>query len=212
MDGHAERRAAFEAALNNQYFVLQSARSTTVAESGTRATLYVMALSSTLVAIGFVSQSHVALDPFLAVVLPTLFVLGLFTIVRLVDTGVENLNCIRSMERIRGHYAELTPEAPQFFGDRPDAGGRVLATTAMRRGKRVGLFTIASMIAVVNAVVGSTGVTLLVASLYGGFGVGFILPLAAGVVSGLFFVATFFIYQDRRYRAVVSTPRERDAR
>jgi hypothetical protein len=201
---NAERRAAFEAALNNQYFVLQSSRGNTVAESGSRATLYVMALSSTLVATGFVSQSHAALGPFLAVVLPTLFVLGLFTLVRLVDTGVENLSCIRAMGRIRRYYAGLVPEAPQFFGDHPNAGASVLATTAIRRGKFIGLFTIASMIAVVNAVVGGTGITLLVVHLRGGFSQGFIFPIATGILVGLALVAAFLVYQDRRYGALVS--------
>jgi hypothetical protein len=200
---NAERRAAFEAALNNQYFVLQSSRGNTVAESGSRATLYVMALSSTLVATGFVSQSHSALGPFLAVVLPTLFVLGLFTLVRLVDTGVENLSCIRAMGRIRRYYAEIVPEAPGFFGDQPSAGASVLATTAIRRGKLIGLFTIASMIAVVNAVVVGAGTTLLVAHLRGGFNQGYIIPIAVGALSGLAFVAVFLLYQDRRYQELV---------
>lgn len=204
-DESAERCAAFEAALNNQYFVLQSSRGNTVAESGSRATLYVMALSSTLVATGFVSQSHSALGPFLAVVLPTLFVLGLFTMVRLVDTGVENLSCIRSMARIRRHYAELVPAAAEYFAERPDADWLVSSTTAIRRGKFVGLFTTASMIAVVNAVVGSTGITLLVAHLRGGFGQGFLLPIGVGVLVGLALVAAFLLYQDRRYGALGST-------
>ena len=203
VDESAERRAAFEAALNNQYFVLQSSRGNTVAESGSRATLYIMALSSTLVATGFVSQSHAALGPFLAVVLPTLFVLGLFTLVRLVDTGVENLTSIRAMGRIRRYYAGLVPEAPQYFGDQLGAGASVLAATAASRGKLVGLFTIASMIAVVNAVVGATGTTLLVAYLRGGFSQGFMLPIAAGVLVGLALVAAFLVYQDRRYAALI---------
>jgi len=205
VDKNADRRAAFEAALNNQYFVLQSSRANTVAESGARATLYVMALSSTLVATGFVSPSHIALGPFLAVVLPTLFVLGLFTLVRLIDTGVENLSCIRAMGRIRRYYAELVPEAPQYFGDGPDGGGSALAAAAMRRGRFVGLFTIASMIAVVNAVVGGTGVTLLVAHLQGGFTQGFLLPIAVGVLIGLVLVVAFLIYQNRRYGVLAST-------
>lgn len=206
VDEDGEQRAAFEAALNNHYFVLQASRSNTVAESGTRATLYVMSLSSTLVAIGFVAQSHSALGPFLAVVLPTLFVLGLFTVVRLVDTGVENRSCLRSMERIRRYYAGLAPEAPQFF-----SSGLGLPSLAIRRGKRNGLFTIASMIAVVNSVVGSTGITLLVAHLRGGFSQGFVLPIAVGALVGLLLLATFLVYQDRRYRALVSTPREEDS-
>jgi hypothetical protein len=142
----------------------------------------------------------------LAVVLPTLFVLGLFTLVRLVDTGVENLSCIRAMMRIRRYYADLVPEALQYFGDYPGAGGSALATTAIRRGRFVGLFTLASMIAVVNAVVGGTGITLLVAHLRGGFTQGSILSIAIGVLVGLVLVAVSLIYQDRRYAALVSTP------
>jgi hypothetical protein len=206
VDEHTERRAAFEAALNNEYFVLQSSRGNTVAESGARASLYVLALSSTLVATGFVAQSRSALGPFLAVVLPTLFVLGLFTVVRLVDTGVENRSCLQFMARIRRHYAELAPEAPQFFGSGPDAGASPLAAVAAGRGKRAGLFTIASMIAVVNAVVGGAGITLLVAHLRGGFGQGLILPIAVGVLVGLSLMAAFLVYQDRRYGPVVSGP------
>jgi hypothetical protein len=205
VDKNTERRATFEAALNTQYFILQASRGNTVAESGSRATLYVMALSSTLVATGFVSQSHAVLGPFLAVVLPTLVVLGLFTIVRLVDTGVENLTCIRAMGRIRRYYAGLVPEASPFFDDHPGAGGSVLATTAVRRGRFVGLFTIASMVAVVNAVVGGTGITLLVAQLSRGFDQGLILPIAVGVLVGLSLVAAFLLYQSRRYAAVAST-------
>jgi hypothetical protein len=49
----------------------------------------------------FVSQSHAALGSILAVVLPTLHVLGLFTVARLADTGVEKLSCPR-LARISG--------------------------------------------------------------------------------------------------------------
>jgi hypothetical protein len=47
-----------------------------------------MTLSSSLVAIGFVSQSPSA---FVAAVVPVVFLIGVFTTVRLVDTGVENM-------------------------------------------------------------------------------------------------------------------------
>jgi hypothetical protein len=196
-DESAERRAAFEAALNNEYFVLQSSRSTTVSESGSRATLYVMSLSSTLVAIGFVAQSRSGLGPLLAVVLPTLFVLGLFTVIRLVDTGVANLSCLRSMELIRRHYAELVPEGSAFF-----VGASVLESTAVRRGRRVGLFTIATMIAVLNTVVGSTGIALLIADLRGGFDQGYVGPIGVGLAVGIVLIAAFLFYQHRRYQAL----------
>ena len=142
-----ERRAAFLAALNNHYFVLQAAAGTTITESAARASLYLVSLSISLVAIAFVAQGHSALGPFLAVVLPTLFVLGLFTVVRLVDTGVQNFVYIQSMAQIRRYYADLVPDARQFFGDGRDNLHMQLSKLA-RRGSVSELFTIASMIAI----------------------------------------------------------------
>jgi hypothetical protein len=202
----AGRRAAFQAALNNHYFVLQSASSNTVAESGTRASLYVLSLSSTLVAVGFVAQSHAALGPFLAVVLPTLFVLGLFTVVRLVDTGVQNVGYLRSMAAIRRHYADLAPEARTFFGGGGDDLSAALATLAVGRGSLPELFTIASMIAVINSVVGGAGVALLAGHLLGGFDRAPGAAIGIGVVVGLGLTAGFLVYQHRRYQVLVPTP------
>jgi hypothetical protein len=201
----AERRAAFQAALNNEYFVLQSARGSTVAESGTRASLYVLSLSSTLVAIGFVARSGSAVGPFLAVVLPTLFVLGLFTVVRLVDTGVDNLRCLRSMARIRRYYADLAPEGSQLF-----SVDKAVASTAVRRRRVAGASTIATMIAVVNAVVGSTAVALLVAHVRGGFDRGLGLPVGVGASVGVILVGAFLLYQDRRYNSLAPIAPEED--
>jgi len=76
-------------ALTTEHFVLQSAINATVAEAGARSTLYMMALSSSLVAVGFLAPSSAALMPFLAIVLPTLFMLGVFTVIRLIDTALE---------------------------------------------------------------------------------------------------------------------------
>ena len=43
-------------ALTTEHFTLQGARSQTVSESASRATLYVMAVSSALVGLGFIGQ------------------------------------------------------------------------------------------------------------------------------------------------------------
>lgn len=59
-------------ALTTEHFVLQSAVNATVSEAGARSTLYMMALSSSLVAVGFLAPSEDALMPFLSIVLPTL--------------------------------------------------------------------------------------------------------------------------------------------
>lgn len=205
-----ERSAAFRAALDNHYFVLQSAASTTTSESGNRASLYVMALSSTLVAIGFVAQSRFLLGPFIAVVLPTLFVLGLFTVVRLVDTGVQNVAYLRDMARIRRHYADLVPEAGHFFGAQSDDLRAALATLAVGRGSLPELFTIASMVAVIDSVVGGAGVALLLSYLGGGVARAPGLWTILGALAGLALYVAFLLYQHRRYQVlapVTSSPR-----
>ncbi|MGH9031772.1 MAG: hypothetical protein ACRDZV_06540, partial [Acidimicrobiia bacterium] len=176
----SDRESAFQAALGNEYFVLQSAASTTVSESGTRASLYAFSLSSALVAVGFVSQTERAFGPFLAVVLPTLFVLGVFTTVRLVDTGVQNVSYLRAMARIRRYWAELVPDAPAFFGTGGDDLHAALASLAVSYGPVAELFTIASMIATVNSVVGGTGVALLVSHVRGGSDPGLAFPVGLG--------------------------------
>ena len=90
----SESKAAFMTALTTEHFVLQTAASATVNEAAGRSSLYVLSLSSSLVAIGFASRSRETLLPFLATVLSSVFVLGLFTVVRLVDTTLENMRCL----------------------------------------------------------------------------------------------------------------------
>lgn len=201
----AERRAAFLAALNNHYFVLQSAAGNTITESAARASLYLVSLSISLVATAFVAQSRSALEPFLALVLPTLFVLGLFTVVRLVDTGVQNGVYLRSMAQIRRYYADLAPDAGRFFGGGPDNPQTALFAIAASRGKLNELFTIGSMVAVINSVVGGTGAAMIVAHLQGGFYRFPGLSLGVGLLAGLSLVAAFMVYQHRRYSLLAPT-------
>jgi hypothetical protein len=102
-----ERQSAFLSALNTEHLVLQSASSATVNESAARASIYVMALSSFLVAMGFVSRSPGAFDPLVASVLPALFLLGLFTVIRLVD--------------INGQYLGSSPAIVRGIADHPQS-------------------------------------------------------------------------------------------
>lgn len=121
-----------------------------------------MVLSSSLVAIGFISQSPALLVPFAAAVLPAVFLLGLFTVLRLVDTGLQNMQYLVGIARIRGFYRTLGSEAAEQFapcnGRWPEAKapevklGRIFAF----------LSTTASMIAVINNVVGGIGIALLI--------------------------------------------------
>src|SRR5215212_2339601 len=98
------QRPALLSALTTEHFVLQTATGTTYTEASARSSLYVMALSSSLVAMGFVASSPDVFVPFAATVLPALFLLGLFTVARLVETGLESMHCLAGIARIRAFY------------------------------------------------------------------------------------------------------------
>jgi hypothetical protein len=198
---HGEQAAGrpppeFMSALVTEHFVLQSASSSTISESGSRVSIYLSALSSGLVAIGFASTSRQALESLAFTVLPVVFVLGCFTIVRLVDTGVANVLAQRRMDLIRLYYAALHPSAAPYFGaENPGAGGH-----GVRYGRWSFLYTMASMVIVVNSVVGGAAVALAVALAAKAVSP---VPAVAGFAVGLILLVLGLYYEHRRLTPVV---------
>ncbi len=172
--------AVLTSVLATEHFALQSVSGATVSESGSRAAIYLSALSSGLVAIGFASGSGRALLALAATVLPTVFVLGCFTTVRLVDTSVENIVALRRIEAIRGYYRGLHPAAERYV---PDA-------RRVAYGRWSALSTLASMTGVVNSVLGGATVALI--------GHGTIVSIVAGGLAGALVLAAMLTYQHRR--------------
>jgi hypothetical protein len=156
--------------LTTEHFTLQGARAATIGESTARANIFVFALSSTLVALGFIGQVTDLGDAFrifALVVLPTLYVLGVFTFVRLVESSVEDLYYGRAVNRIRSYYRrELGDDARYLLlGGHDDVQG-VLSNMGIPRASRWQLyFTLATMVAVLDAVVGGSAVAFLAGSL-----------------------------------------------
>jgi hypothetical protein len=151
-------------ALTTEHFTLQGARSQTLAESASRSTLYVMAVSSALVALGFIGQVSDVGDAFYVfalTVLPTLYLLGLFTFVRLVESSVEDVRYGRAINRIRGYYLELAGDQARLFllSAHDDPAG-VLENMGLRPTRWRLYFTAATMIAVLNSVAGGAAVAL----------------------------------------------------
>jgi hypothetical protein len=103
---HPDRQAVLTV-LTTEHFALQGGRGSTVSESGTRSALYVGAVSSGLVALGFVDrggEDRATFNGFALVILPTLYLLGLFTFVRLVQNSIEDMFLGRAINRIRQYY------------------------------------------------------------------------------------------------------------
>ena len=105
-------------ALTTEHFTLQGARSQTMSESSSRAALFIGAVSSTLVALGFLGQLSPGGDTFntfALTVLPTLYLLGVFTFVRLVECGAEDFRYGLAINRIRGYYKQLAGDQADVF-------------------------------------------------------------------------------------------------
>jgi hypothetical protein len=187
----------FMSALVTEHFVLQGTSSATVSESGSRVSIYLSALSSGLVAIGFASGSRRALESLAFTVLPTVFVLGWFTIVRLIDTSVANVVSQRKMERITRYYASLHPAGALFFDAGSPAGGGV---HGVRYGRWSLLFTMASMVIVVNSVVGGAATALAFALAVHAVAP---VPVVAGVAGGVVLLLLGLLYEHRRLTPVV---------
>ena len=183
-------------ALGTEYFVLQSTASSTISESGSRVSIYLSSLASGLVALGFSSSSPRAFASLAFTVLPTVFVLGWFTIVRLIDTSVANVVSLRRMELIRAYYAALAPMAPPYFG----VDGQVTGEHGVRYGRWSFLFTMASMVIAVNSVVGGATVALVCALAAHAPSPS---PPIIGVVVGCGLLTLGLHYQQRRLIPVV---------
>jgi hypothetical protein len=155
-------------ALTTEHFTLQGARAQTTGESTARAGLYIAAVSSTLIALGFIAQASETGDlfnVFSLVVLPTLYVIGLFTFLRMSESAEEDLLYGRAINRIRHHYVELAAdEARLFMMSAHDDVPGVMWNMGLRPTRSQPYLTAAFMIAVVNSVIGGTAVALAVAA------------------------------------------------
>jgi hypothetical protein len=193
----SEPSAAFTGALANEQFVLQSVAGASISESGSRAALYFSALSSGLVAVGFASSSRGALAALAFTVLPTVGLLGALTVVRLVDTSVENLVALRRIERIRRYWSTLDPAGEEYFAvDDPALGHH-----GVRYGAWALLFTMASMVALINAVLVGAVVALFLAL---ALAVPALVATLVGVLAGLAATAIGLVYEQRRLRPLVA--------
>jgi hypothetical protein len=191
----------FMSALTTEHFVLQSALSGNTSEVGTRASLYIFSLSSSLVALGFASQSPELFVPFVAIVLPAVFILGLFTAVRLVDSNLEGIQFLNAIARIRKYYRTLAPEAEEQFSAQSGRWPENPAWPALQMGLFVGFITTtASMVAFINSIVAAVGVAMLAGRLLREKQTLLASMIGAGVA--LVLMALFFAYQKWRYDSV----------
>lgn len=211
-DDVVQRQAAVMSALVTEHFVLQSAANAAISEMGSRASLYILALSSALVAMGFTAQSRDVFIPFVATVVPAIVLLGLFTIVRLVDAGQEYNIFLRRIACIRGYYRTLSPEAAELFAATGGEWPETEDIPTLQLGEFIAFITtMASMVAFINSIVAGAGLAIVVNDRLG--------PdqraptLGLGIVTALALMALFLLCQRWRFgltEKVESRSREED--
>src|SRR5215203_3429126 len=173
--GHAATFASTE------HFNLQTARALTVSESNGRASIYLAALSSNLIALAFIGQMSrlgVAFYAFALILLPVLAFVGTVTFVRLVQSSVEDIAYAHRIGLVRSYYLRVSPELEPYL---VALRGTQAAPFHGAPGAWQLTLTAAGMVAVVNSVVvaACAGLVLVAA------GVGSLaIPVAAGALVG----------------------------
>jgi hypothetical protein len=175
---------------------LQAARSATVFEANGRTSLFLGAVSSSLVALAFIGQISEmgnAFFLFALILLPSLIFLGLVTFVRVNQTGIEDMIAARSINRIRHYYTDVAPLAKTYFmlSTNDDMIGYV-----QNLGGHASIFqqfvSTAGLVSVINSILTAVFVGLMTFSL---FNAALLLCIAAGVVVFAASVALYMRYQ-----------------
>jgi hypothetical protein len=190
--------------VTTEHFVLQGARSATIAESNGRANMFLAAVSGGLVALGLVATASdlgAAFYAFSLVLLPTLAFVGLVTFGRTLQSSIEDTEYARRIALLRGYYLEQAPEIAPYLVAAPAAEQLLMQRVPGDRWQ--GYRTVAGMVAVVTAVL--AGSTLAVAAV-----LIFDHSLAAAVIAGVLVAVPTLVamirYQDSVWERSTAEP------
>ena len=185
---------------------MQSVINASVNEQQARASMFLLAASGALVAIGLMAQTtHFLL--FTGVVIAAVYVIGLLTFMRLVDVAMESMQSEVTIAKIRRYYRTLGAPADELFevplGRWPEGkmdSGHVL-------GQVLGLLTTAgSMIGCVTGFIGGAGVALLSYHLVA---TNVSVAVLAGAIFAVAQVAVAYAYQTWRINIIIQLAEDR---
>jgi hypothetical protein len=162
---------------STEHFNLQTARAITVSEANGRASIYLAALSSNLIALAFIGQISrlgVAFYSFALILLPVLAFVGVVTFLRLVQSSLEDIAYAHRIGLLRNFYLQRSPELEPYLvvvRGTPSAAPSAWQLT----------LTVAGMVAVVNSVVvaACAGLVLEAAGVHS-----LAIPVAVGAIIG----------------------------
>jgi hypothetical protein len=180
--------------LTTEHWSLLATRSLVYTEAMGRTSIFVAALSGSVVALALVAQASEFGSGFVAfalVLLPVVYFLGCVTIIRLAQVNLENARWVQGMNRIRNAYLQLAPELePYFVTSKYDDAAGVLVSTVAHLGPapRYQAFVSApGVVAVINSVVAGSAVGI--AGMALDLGIAWSL-----VLGGVFFLASIVFF------------------
>ena len=123
--------------LSTEHWSLLAARSLVYTEALSRTSIFVAALTGSVVALALVAQATDFGSGFVAfalVLLPVVYFLGIVTVARLGQVNLEDATWVQGMNRIRHAYLELAPELEPYFvtSHYDDDRGVLQSSVAMR--------------------------------------------------------------------------------
>jgi hypothetical protein len=170
--------------VTTEHLALQSARAQTVAESTSRASMFLSAVSAGLVALGLMAtatQVGPAFYAFALVVLPALAITGLATFGRTLQSGIEDFRYARRIVDLRAYYFDKAPELLHYLASVPVP--KRLEILGLWNWPLQSLRTVSGMVAIVTSVVAGSAVGLAAAIVFSrpfvvGFTAGFLTAAA----------------------------------
>jgi len=182
---------------------LQAIRSGTIYESAGRTTLYLGAVSSSIVALAFIGQISAmgnAFTLFALILLPSLIFLGVVTFIRMYQTGTEDMVASRGINRIRHYYVEVAPDLEKYFilSTHDDMRGMLQNMGVQKQGWWQLFISTHGLVGVINSILAAVFGGLVAAVFLSGT-----LPVSIVVGVMVFVISEYlhFRYQSTAYQA-----------
>ena len=189
--------------LTTEHNNLQAIRSGTIYESAGRTTLYLGAVSSSLVALAFIGQISEMGNAFIVfalILLPSLIFLGVVTFIRVYQTGTEDMVASRGINRIRHYYVEVAPQLEKYFilSTHDDMKGMLSNMGVQKQGWWQLFVSTHGLVGVINSILAAVFAGLVTTTF---LNVTMVLAVVMGVIVFVVSELLHFRYQNTAYEA-----------